>query len=136
MLSVSVAACLPLEKKFLSPWVSSSFIFQYKWAAFSSIVLRRSTFDIFWGLFNLVWFYAQLLTSLCSHPFPFFPFVMLSIFLLNFLIFSAIAPPTRSCDDASKELVSKVSDAVLNQIKRRFRTRKFPPFSKFFSIHL
>ena len=31
----------------------------------------------------------------------FFPFVMLSIFLLNFLIFSAIARPTQSCDDAS-----------------------------------
>ena len=95
--------CLsPAWVKFLPLWVSSSFIFQYKWAAFSSTVLRRSTFDVFWDLFNLVRFYAQLLTSLCSHPFPFFPFVELSIFLLNFLIFSAIARPTRSCDDVSK----------------------------------
>ena len=87
--------------KFLPLWVGSSFIFQKMGGLLFNRVLRRSTFDIFWGLFNLFRFYAKLLTSLCSHPFPFFPFVMLSIFLLNFLIFSAIARPTRSCDNAS-----------------------------------
>ena len=150
---------------FLTLWLSSSFILQYKLAAFSSIVLRRSSFssvicvttsfgvcltssgfmlsftqvsahnskeqkklltvfvlnvsvaaclpreidrlakisiffgqlryDVFWCLFNLSSFMLSFTQVSARTIFLFFPFLMVSIFLLNFFnLFCHCAPET------------------------------------------
>lgn len=132
-----------LSKLFTPAMVSSSLIFQNKLAAFSTVVFGRSSIL---SVSCVRTSFGVCLTSygffLCSAspksllaPLSFFPVCNALHFSFEFSnLFCYCAPNTilRRCF----KLVSKVPDAVLNQIERHFRKRNFPPFPKFLSIHL